>query len=136
MEKKYINRYAETLEQCGLVFNKQHAIHTLENVKDKIAYFVSTIDKNTCFDKIDDLLDEKGCDCVGDLRSGLYQIIEGIETLGIYHCDTYETTIEWRVQLHVNIRIFPEAIRFGVCNFTGKDLVVVTFILPKKVINT
>ena len=45
-----------------------------------------------------------------DLREAIKSAFSDKPTLGIRHCDTYLRDNSWRVQLHINFRIFPEAL--------------------------
>ena len=102
-------------------------------------YFDSTIDKEKLKEFIQELpflRSTYGNDCRFDLSNFL---VYNEEVEGIRHCDTQEYSNRWRIQIQINIRIYPDAVNL-LCYkkekswlvFYNNDLVVLTFSIDKK----
>lgn len=106
-------------------------------------YFDSTIDKKELDDFIWNLplwsSGLLGCNKLQeDLDIFLYQ---NEEVFGLRHCDTQEYSDHWRIQIHINVRVFPEVLPLLTYNkektwnisYAGSDLVMLTFSINKSV---
>lgn len=95
-------------------------------------YFIDSVDK----DKLGDFIWNLPYLSIGELDYLNQFLIHGVEIPGLRHCDTQEREDRWRIQIHINYRIFPKAaylIRQNniMCNFSGDDNIVLTFSIPK-----
>lgn len=71
-----------------------------------------------------------------ELKKAIMAAFSDKPILGVRHCDTYLRDNSWRVQLHINFRIFPESLYLiemkkkdspYLVGYAGKDLLMLTF---------
>lgn len=108
--------------------------------------FRDHIDPDEVWDFVMDLPILRDITGVGEPGKALIDVLTSrnrdmYQRKGIYHCDTYEREDSWRVQLHINLRMYPEAITLLTdrsdskadysASFSEGDCVTLTFDLKK-----
>lgn len=123
------NAYKEiTIEYDTTQIIRKEDWKTLADIK----YFTDSVDKDELSKFIRDLpyLDVED-------KMDLHQFLKnGVEIPGLRHCDTQEREDRWRIQIHINYRLFPKAAYLTNsttlrCSFSGGDNVVLTFSISK-----
>lgn len=104
-------------------------------------YFDSTIDK----EKLKEFINSLPFYQTSPLgRSRIQQKLDAFlykreEVFGLRHCDTQERENSWRIQIHINVRVFPKIIELfeykreknWQIGIAGEELVMLTFSIPK-----
>ena len=103
-------------------------------------YFDSTIDKEDLNEFLDSLPFSKTLN-LNELRFCLRKFLcRNKEIFGLRHCDTQERENSWRIQIHINVRVFPKIMELLVykgekkwmIGLAGEELVILTFSIKKK----
>lgn len=105
-------------------------------------YFDSTVDKEELDKFILDLPFYVTLESPNELRFSLRKFLcRNKEVFGLRHCDTQEYSNRWRIQIHINVRVFPEVLQLLTykgdktwqIGLAGGDLVMLTFSISKSV---
>lgn len=97
-------------------------------------YFIDSVNK----DELSEFIWKLPYLTISDLDCLSQFLIHGVEVPGLRHCDTQEREDRWRIQIHINYRLFPKAVYLVhyttsiKCGFSGDDNVVLTFSISKK----
>lgn len=128
------------LKQIPVIMETDQIIRGLDYVTIKtMDYFNSTIDKKVLDKFIWSLPFYKNL--TDDIRLHINDFLYSSEAIfGMRHCDTQEYENRWRIQIQINIQVFPRIIELllykkeksWMVSFAGNNLITLTFSIPKK----
>lgn len=115
-------------------YDSSQVIHKMAwGILADIKYFTDSVDK----DELSEFIWNLPYLSISELDDLNRFLIHGEEIPGLRHCDTQERENSWRIQIHINYRIFPKAAYLTCqnkirCSFSGDDNVILTFTISKK----